>query len=122
MGATAGQAKNLADRLFEIPPKRKTQIELDGADDAISKVQTLSQILDSLHSKDIYIALHYQTIGNKPHAPSPGRPERGRRLGPEGRRPLLRPLPVPAGSGEEVISNRHGQADRYRADHQGPDG
>jgi septal ring factor EnvC (AmiA/AmiB activator) len=34
----------------------------------------LSQILAGLHDKDINIALHYQALGNKPHAPTPGDP------------------------------------------------
>jgi hypothetical protein len=65
MGMPIAQAKRLANQLFEIPPKRKTTIELDGADVAISKAQTLSQILASLHSKSITIALNYQTGQNK---------------------------------------------------------
>jgi hypothetical protein len=118
MGATAGQAKNLADRLFEIPPKRKTQIELDGADDAISKVQTLSQILGSLHSKDIYVALHYQTIGNRGPtggAPLPGVPNADGGSVPKDGGPYSDRFLYMLAPGEEVISNRHGQADRYRA-------
>lgn len=72
MGLSEQAAKRLADRLFEIPPKRKTVIQLDGVDGATQNARTLKDILDQLKSKDITIALHYQTIGNKPKAPIPG--------------------------------------------------
>lgn len=115
MGATAGQAKKLADRLFEIPPKRTTEINLTGIDNATNKAVGLKAILDGLHSKDINIALHYQTLGNRPSAPLPGGqgsadgstvPKTG--MGYADRHPYL------LADGEEVISNRFGQADRNR--------
>lgn len=72
MGLSADAAKRLADRLFEIPPKRKTAIQLDGVDIAAQKAKTLRDIIRELNNKDIYVTTHYQTIGNKPKAPTPG--------------------------------------------------
>jgi hypothetical protein len=72
MGLSEQAAKRLADRLFEIPPKRQTQIQLDGVDSATTKAKTLRDIMAQLKTKDIYVTLHYQTIGNKPKAPTPG--------------------------------------------------
>jgi hypothetical protein len=120
MGVTADKAHQLANKLFEIPPKRKTQIELDGADEAISKVKTLADLRNALHSKDITIALHYQTIGNR--GPTGGGPLPGGQPQADGgtvggaRHPYGDKVLSMLAPGEEVISNRHGQADRFRAD------
>jgi hypothetical protein len=117
MGATAEQAKRLADRLFEIPPKRNTQITVDGIDNAINKAEGLKAILDSLKNKDINVALHYQTLGNKPNAPLPGASGNSADGGsvPKSGRPYADRYHYMLADGEEVISNRHGQADRHRS-------
>lgn len=74
MGMSEGAAKRLADRLYEIPTKRRTDVQIDGIDGAISGAKTLRETLDALHSKDLTIAVHYQMLGNKPKAPIPGDP------------------------------------------------
>jgi hypothetical protein len=114
MGATADQAHSLAKRLFEIPSKKVIPVTTPGMDGAISTAKTLKQILDGLHNKDINVALHYQTIGNKPHAPTPGASADGGTVPRSGRGYADRYHYMLA-DGEEVISNRHGQADRHRS-------
>lgn len=115
MGIAAGDARKLSRQLFDIPEKRQTQISTPGMDEATSKAKTLKQILDGLHSKDINIALHYQMLGNKPKAPTPGVPNAdGGTVPKTGMGYADRHLYLLA-DGEEVISNRYGQADRYRS-------
>jgi hypothetical protein len=116
MGIAAGDAKKLSRELFDIPEKRQTQISTPGMDEATSKAQTLRAILDSLHSKDINIALHYQTIGNKPHAPIPGgQPSADGGTVPKTGGGYMDRHAYLLADGEEVVSNRHGQADRHRS-------
>jgi hypothetical protein len=115
MGIAAGDARKLSRELFDIPEARQTKISTPGMDEATSKAKTLKQILDQLKSKDINIALHYQTLGNKPKAPIPGVPSAdGGTVPKTGKGYADRHLYMLA-DGEEVISNRHGQADRHRS-------
>jgi TP901 family phage tail tape measure protein len=74
MGVPKKAAEDLWKEMAKIPSSKVVPVTTPGMADATSKAQTLKGILDSLHSKDINIALHYQTIGNKPHAPIPGDP------------------------------------------------
>jgi tetratricopeptide (TPR) repeat protein len=119
MGVSADKAHDLAKRLFEIKPK-DVHVTTPGLDDAISKAKTLKQVMDGLHSKDIYLSLHYQTIGNR--GPTGGGPLPGGQPKADGgtvggtRHPYGDKVLSMLAPGEEVISNRHGQADRFRAD------
>jgi hypothetical protein len=74
MGVPRAAAEKLWREMAKIPSKQVIPVTTPGMDDATSKARTLKGILDALHSKDINIALHYQTIGNRPHAPVPGDP------------------------------------------------
>jgi hypothetical protein len=118
MGMPIDKAKRLANQLFEIPAKRRTEFEEPGVDDAIHKAKTLSDILASLHDKDINIALHYATFGNRPG--TPGRPLDIGGSGADGMTVPKTGLAyadrhlILAADGEEIVSNRYGQADRWR--------
>jgi hypothetical protein len=116
MGISAGQARKLSRDLFDIPEKRVIVVAMPGIDNAINKAQGLKAMLDSLHSKDINIALHYQTIGNKPHAPLPGgQPSADGGTVPKTGGGYMDRHAYLLADGEEVVSNRHGQADRHRS-------
>lgn len=54
MGVGERAAKRLADQLFEIPPKRKTEIEVDSSN-AEAKLRAVKGFLDSLRDKTIHI-------------------------------------------------------------------
>lgn len=120
MGVSKAAATALWREMAKIPSKKVIPTSTPGMDDAISKAKTLSQILASLHSKDINIALHYQTIGNR--GPTGGGPLPGGQPQADGgtiggaRHPYGDKVLSMLAPGEEVISNRHGQADRFRAD------
>lgn len=74
MGVPEKAAKQLANQLLEIPESRVVNVTTPGIDTAQTKARTLKDILDSLKSKSINIALNYQRIGDKPKAPIPGDP------------------------------------------------
>jgi hypothetical protein len=58
MGATAAQAKNLADRLFEIPPKRKTEITVEDG----QALAALNAVRD-FHIPDKIVQVRVQSHG-----------------------------------------------------------
>lgn len=116
MGATAAQAKRLADRLFEIPPKRKTEITVETSQ-ADAALRALKARMDQIKDKTV----HINVVGG-PHAGGQtatdeqvpnGKPSAGGSTVPKGGayRDRYHYLLAP---GEEVISNRFGQADRNR--------
>jgi methyl-accepting chemotaxis protein len=72
MGVSKDAATKLWQEMAKIPTSKVIDVNTPGIDQAQDKARTLKQILDSLHSKNIDIALNYQTFGNKPHAPTPG--------------------------------------------------
>jgi hypothetical protein len=111
-------AQQLANTLGILNKTRAApNVTLPGVGEAIGQARTLKGVLDSLHSKDIDIALHYQTLGNKPSAPLPGgQPGADGMTVPGPRYPYGDKVLAHLAPGEEVISNRHGQADRFRAD------
>lgn len=112
MGMPIRQAERLAARLFEIPAKRKTEILVETGQ-AMILLQALKNRYDAIRDKSVTISMN--TVGG----PGPGRPMgvptsadggtvHGQRS-PYGDKVLTYLAP-----GEEVISNRHGQADRHR--------
>lgn len=115
MGMAKGKADALAKSLFEIPPSRTTKINLE-SDLAMQRAKAIESELNSLtrpRNIEIYAHLHAPNAsgfgaqvggmadgGTVPKIPGPYRDYR---------------LVALAG-GEQVITNRNGQADQYRAD------
>lgn len=94
------------------------KVTLLGADEAAGKVSFLKGLLASLHDKTIHITTIQNTIGGVTSTAgghtAPGEADGGsvpKDGGPYADRFLYRLAP-----GEEIISNRYGQADRFRAD------
>lgn len=115
MGMGEDKAKRLARALFEIPPSRTTQINLE-TDVAMQRARAIAAELDSItrpRNIEIYAHIHAPNAsgfgaqvggmadgGTVPKIPGPYRDYR---------------LTLLAG-GEQVITNRNGQADQFRAD------
>jgi hypothetical protein len=102
-------------RQYDLTPKEiRTLIQLLGANQAISAAQALQQKIAALHSKDITIRvneIHATSFG--PHAKAIAGNADGGTVPKTGLPYADRHLYMLA-DGEEVISNRHGQADRWR--------
>ena len=112
MGYGERQAKKLADRILEIPDRR-IRVEAE-TDSALAAVAAVKARLDALRNKTITIT----TVGiNKGGAQLP-QDYKGSADGstvPGVRYPYGDKVPYLLAPGEEVISNRYGQADRNRA-------
>lgn len=109
LGATKEQARQYARQLMDIPSNLKTKIAAD-AGDAFAEIDALEAKLRSIRDEDVFINVRQigsTTLGPRNEAadggtvPKTGKPYADRHLY------LL-------ADGEEVISNRHGQADRHR--------
>lgn len=94
------------------------KVTLLGADEAAGKVSFLKGLLNSLHDKTVHITTISNQIGGVTSTAgghsAPGEADGGsvpKDGGPYADRYLYRLAP-----GEEIISNRYGQADRFRAD------
>lgn len=108
MGIAEGKAKRLADRYLDMPSKVDTKITADTSQ-AIVAVADFKARLDSLRNKTITVTQFNAYKGGPQLQQADGGTVPGQ-LQPYGDRvhALLAP-------GEEVISNRHGQADRHRS-------
>ena len=115
MGATRKEAEKLADRVMAIPKQRQIDIKLYGSEEAASKIENLRYQLSLIKDKDVRVNYYINTMRSvtspELHAP---RADGGEILGP--RYPYRDKVLALLAPGEEVISNRHGQADRFRAD------
>jgi hypothetical protein len=121
MGATADEANHLADQYGLIPGNVTTAVSASGVDAAVAKVQELQQWIDNLHGKTVTIAavaqsgtaghlLGFANGGTIPmlHAAS-GLTVRGAGTS------QVDSVPAMLAPGEEVVSNRFGQADFWRS-------
>jgi hypothetical protein len=108
MGVPIDQAKRLAKHMLEIPEKRVIDVQANTGD-ADAKIQGIINGLARIHDKHITITA--TTNANVAEAAqADGGTVRGQRY-PYGDKVLTMLAP-----GEEVITNRHGEADRFRAD------
>lgn len=136
MGVPEDAARRLARRLLEIPEKRVTHMDFD-AEQAVRDIQRIKRELADIPPtlKTTYYVNQVNSI-NRPKVPSLERPADGGTVGRIGRQPVPElagffgaggTIPgqrhpygdkvlIYAAPGEEIISNRYGQADRYRAD------
>lgn len=126
MGVPTKAAQTLADKLLHIPPKVNTNVTLTGAQAAMTQLDRLRALISGNPiTQSIIVRRVGQPAGpnlspgdkgfpgaylgaNKHGADGTSVPKDGRAYGD---RYLYMLAP-----GEEVISNRHGQADRFRAD------
>lgn len=117
MGMGERQARAYARRLLEIPPKRSTKITVDtaGASAEINRFRTLA-------GRPIHTAWHVRRTGAagvglhqaQADGGTLGRIDAGGTI-PGAREPYGDKTLLLGAPGEEVISNRYGQADRHRA-------
>ena len=94
MGVPKKAAEDLWKEMAKIPESKVVGVETPGMDPAISKAKTLKEVLAQIKSKKIEIALHYQTIGNKPHPQTPGGDPGGEDPDPDDRHSRSRGLNV----------------------------
>lgn len=109
MGVPIEQAKRLARHMLEIPEKRVIDVQANTGD-ADAKIQNIINGLAKIHDK------HFTITGttNANLAEAASHADGGTVLGP--RYPYGDKVYIKAAPGEEIITNRHGEADRYRAD------
>jgi len=107
MGVAEGKAKRLADRYLDMPSKVETKITADTSQ-AETALSSIKARLDALRDKTITVTQFNAYKGGPKIEQAAGGTVPGQRQ-PYGDRvhALLAP-------GEEVISNRYGQADRHR--------
>lgn len=112
MGVPTDAARKLANQILEIPKSRVAKIEQEGAEAATEQVRRLNAELAKVVSKRITVTANVirnglnSVLGGWGSADGSTVPKDG---GPYDDRYLYMLAP-----GEEVISNRHGQADRHR--------
>lgn len=109
MGIPEEAAKRLAHRLLEIPEKRVINVQANTGD-ADAKIQNIINGLAKIHDKHFTIT----STTNANVAEAASHADGGTVLGQ--RWPYADKVLIAAAPGEEVIPNRHGEADRYRAD------
>ena len=107
MGIPEAAAKRLAHRLLEIPEKRVIDVQANTGD-ADAKIQAIINGLAKIHDKHVTISTTNANVAEATQAD--GGTVMGQRY-PYGDKVLTYLAP-----GEEVITNRHGEADRYRTD------
>lgn len=113
MGMAEDKAKRLANRLFEIPTKRKIDITADTGQ-ADAALRALKARMDGIHSKVVTVTVNQNVRPMGGQAPGSALAEGGTVPGP--RHPYGDKMMILAAPGEEIITNRRGEADRFRAD------
>jgi hypothetical protein len=110
-------AESIRERIGRIPKSTTARIIVDGSQ-AKSEVASVQAVINSLQGKSVTVTTYQRTVyaaGKMDSiAKAQGKADGGTILGqryPYGDKVLMLGAP-----GEEVISNRYGQADRFRAD------
>ncbi|WP_394289511.1 hypothetical protein [Microbacterium sp.] len=115
MGMTREEARKLARQLFEIPTKRMTDVGIKGQDSVIAQARAIRAELDAA-TRD----RHVNVTVSMPVLPSDRKIHGGATRNADGGTVPRTGLPYAdrhhylLADGEEVISNRYGQADRWR--------
>ena len=120
MGVPRKAAIELANSLLDIPTKRVIDVAMTGDQKSLSTIASIRYALDQLHDKTVTInTVHQESYLNKrANDPAPGQAG-GAADGttvPKDARPYADRYLYMLAPGEEVISNRYGQADQFRAD------
>jgi hypothetical protein len=121
-GASASQAAELADKYGLIPKNVSTAVQVTGADAAKQKVQELQSWIDALHGKTVTIqaiantgtAGHLYGFANGGTIPPAIHAAGGLTVHGAGSS-SVDSVPAVLAPGEEVISNRNGQASFWRS-------
>ena len=108
MGVPIERARTLAKELLGIPPSRKVKVAVETGD-SIPKVHGLISALSSVKDKTV----HINTVFSRNNIDSPVPSADGGSV-PKTGLPYADRHPYLLADGEEVISNRFGQADRHR--------
>ena len=110
------EIEKYTDAIGGIPTEVSTDVDVNTFD-AMRAVAKLQNTLANIDDEDVNVRIHYINFGNKlagmaadGHAGADGMTVPGQRH-PYGDKTLIWAAP-----GEEVISNRHGEADQFRAD------
>lgn len=110
-------ARNLANELFNIPANTRANVDVD-VDDAMRNVRSIRESIANINGKTVYVDVVTRNDGSS-HVQGLG--TTGRRFSADGDTvpktglPYADRHPYLLADGEEVISNRHGQADRHRS-------
>lgn len=109
MGVPRRAARELANELLEIPEQRKVKVEVPTGS-AMAGIRAIEAGLDRIADEDVYVRIH--RIGTSADINSGGIADGGTVRGK--RSPYGDKVFAYLAPGEEVISNRRGQADRAR--------
>lgn len=116
MGVPIAKARDLADRLMEIPRQRVIDVEMRGGQDALDAIARIKRELASVprELRTTYYVNQINSISRRydPQVGIPGRASGG--TVPKDNLPYADRYLYMLAGGEEVISNRRGQADRFR--------
>lgn len=115
MGVTRQRAIELADSILEIPKQRQIDIKLYGSEEAANKIEALRKAVTSIPREwsTTYYVNQINRI-NKGPVTGPGSTSADGSTVPKTGLPYADRHPYLLADGEEVISNRYGQADRWR--------
>ena len=112
MGVPRKAAEALARELLAIPKSTVAHVNAEGAEQATASVHGLITALSSVHDKTV----HINTVFSRNNLPPPGSGIADGGTVPGQRHPYGDKVPALLAPGEEVVTNRHGEADRFRAD------
>ena len=117
MGVTASAARNLADKYLEIPKSVVTKIEARGAAEAEAEAARVQRALDNIRDRTVFIRTINTSVAaaRDPSFPLATKGSADGSTVPRDGGPYRDYLPYLLADGEEVISNRYGQADRHRS-------
>lgn len=114
MGMNAREARRYADELMEIPPKRETKIQLESSA-AMQQIRAVRSELASIDRNiDVFVNVRPPNAGQM--GPQVGFTGADGGTVPGQRYPYGDKVLSFLAPGEEVITNRNGEADRFRAD------
>lgn len=113
MGVPIARAKELARELMEIPPARTTKVKLDGAASVKSSLDGIISQMFNLRDKTVRVRIVQEGKVPTGFGPQPTGSADGSTVPKTGRGYADRHLYLLA-DGEEVTSNRRGQADQFR--------
>lgn len=135
MGVSARQARHLANQLLEVPKAVTPTVTINGVPTALNDLGQVKAGLDSLHNKQVIVSVETSITGSSGGNAVPGQsladltgavtPHPRKKQPPAGadgmtvpgqRHPYGDKTLILAAPGEEVITNRRGEADAFRRD------
>lgn len=113
MGTPIAKARELANRLLEIPKQRVIDIKLYGGDQAADAIARVRREMASIKDKTVRLNYYVNQVNSISRPRGPVAQADGGSV-PKTGLPYADRHHYLLADGEEVISNRRGQADRYR--------